>query len=88
MVKTSPSNAAGAGLIPGLGAKIPRASRPENQNIKQKQYCNKFSKNFIKMVHIKKLKKSLKKVSSMKRSTLLFQSHFSFDKSNYFQLSF
>ena len=34
----------GAGLISGKGAKIPHGwRRPENQNIKQKQYCNKFS---------------------------------------------
>ena len=32
VVKTSPSNAGGAGSIPGRGAKIPRASRPQNQN--------------------------------------------------------
>ena len=44
VVKTSPSNAGGAGSIPGQGAKIPHASRPKNQNIKQKQYCNKFNK--------------------------------------------
>ena len=37
MVKTSPSNAGGAGSIPGQGAKIPHASGPKNQNIKQKQ---------------------------------------------------
>ena len=42
-VKTSPSNAGGAGLIPGQGVKIPHTSWPKNQNIKQKQYCNKFS---------------------------------------------
>ena len=36
VVGTSPSNAGGAGLIPGQGTKIPRASRPENQNIKEK----------------------------------------------------
>ena len=30
----------------GQGAKIPHALWPENQNIKQKQYCNKFSKDF------------------------------------------
>ena len=42
MVKTSPSNAGGAGSIPGGAAKIPHASQPKNQNIKQKQYCNKF----------------------------------------------
>ena len=44
VVKTSPSNAGGAGSIPGPRAKIPRASQPKNQNIKQKQYCNKFNK--------------------------------------------
>ena len=44
VVKTSPSNAAGVGLIPGPGAKIPHASGPKNQHIKQKQYCNKFNK--------------------------------------------
>ena len=50
MVKTSPSSAGVAGSIPGRGAKIPHASRPKNQDIKQKQYCNKT----LKMVHIKK----------------------------------
>ena len=51
MVKTSPSNAGGACSIPGRGAKIPYASQPKkekNQNIKQKQYCNKFNKDFKK----------------------------------------
>ena len=46
MVKTSPSNAGGASLIPGQGAKIPHALWPKNQNIKQKQYCKKFNKDF------------------------------------------
>ena len=46
VVKTSPSNAGGAGSIRGWGAKIPHASGPKNQNIKQKQYCNKFNKDF------------------------------------------
>ena len=48
VVKTSPSNEGGVGSIPGLGAKIPHASWPKNQNIKQKQYCNKFNKDFLK----------------------------------------
>ena len=48
MVETSPSNSGGMGLIPDRGAKIPHASRPKNQNIKQKQYCNKFNKDFLK----------------------------------------
>ena len=57
MVETSPSNAGGAGSIPGWGAKIPRASRPKNENIKQKQYCNKFNKDFKNGLHQKNLKK-------------------------------
>ena len=48
VVKTSPSNAIGVGSIPGQGAKTPHASWPKIQNIKQKQYCNKFNKNFKK----------------------------------------
>ena len=48
MVKTSPSNAGDAGSIPGQEAKIPHASGPKNQNIKWKQYCNKFNKDFKK----------------------------------------
>ena len=48
VVKTSPSNAGGAASIPGQGAKIPHASGPKNQNIKQKEYCNKFSKDLKK----------------------------------------
>ena len=43
MVKTSPSSAWGADLIPCQGSKIPHTSWAENQNIKQKQYCNKFN---------------------------------------------
>ena len=46
VVKTLPSNAGGVGLIPGLGTKTPHAVRPKNQNIKQKQYCNKFNQDF------------------------------------------
>ena len=46
VVKTLSSNAGGAGSNPGRGAKIPHASGPKNQNIKQKQYCNKFNKDF------------------------------------------
>ena len=32
------------GSVPGQGAKIPHALQPKNQNIKQKQQCNKFNK--------------------------------------------
>ena len=58
MVKTSPSNARDMGSIPGRGAKISHASQPKNQNIKQKQYCNKFNKDFENGPH--QTKKSLK----------------------------
>ena len=36
MVKISPSNAGITGSISGQETKIPHASRPKNQNIKQK----------------------------------------------------
>ena len=54
MVKTLPSNAGGEGSIPGQGAKIPQASQPITQSIKQKQYCNKFKKDFKNGPHQKK----------------------------------
>ena len=60
VVKNPPANAGGAGSIPGQGAKIPHAPRPKNQNIKQRQYCNKFNKDFKNDPHQKK--KILKKL--------------------------
>ena len=57
VVKISPSNAGGVGSIPGRGAKIPHASWPKNQNIKQTQYCNKFNKDFKDGPHQKNLLK-------------------------------
>ena len=63
MVKTSPSNAGVAGLIPGWGAKIPHASQPKIQNIKQKQYCNKVNKDFKNGPH---QKKNLKKKKDLR----------------------
>ena len=60
VVKTLSYNAGSAGSISGRGAEIPHASRPEtrpeNQNIKQKQYCNKFNKDFENGPHQKKKK--------------------------------
>ena len=61
MVKTSPSNAGGAGSIPGWGAKILHASGSKNQNIKQKQHCNKFNKDFKNGPHQKILNKKRKR---------------------------
>ena len=75
MVKTSPSNAGGVGLMPGRGAKIPRASRPKNQNIEQKRYCNKFNKDFKIGPHQKK-KKIFKKKP--------YSNSFNDDQSNFF----
>ena len=40
-VKTLPLNVRGAGSISGQGTKIPHALWPKNQNVRQKQYCNK-----------------------------------------------
>ena len=40
------STARGTGSIPDQGARIPHASGPKNQNIKQKQHCKKFNKDF------------------------------------------
>ena len=50
MVKTSPSNAGGAGSIPDQGAKIPHALWPENQNIKVKRKTQKqcYNEDFLK----------------------------------------
>ena len=45
-IKTSPSNVGSVGSIPGRGSKTPHASRPKNWNMNQKQYCNRFSKDF------------------------------------------
>ena len=53
MVKILPSKAGDAGLVPDQEAKIPRALGPRNQNIKQKQYCNKFNKDFKDGLHQK-----------------------------------
>ena len=54
MVRTSPSNAGGVCSIPGQGARIPHALQSKSQNIKQKQCCNKFNKDFENGPHQKK----------------------------------
>ena len=46
VANTSPSTAEGEGSIPGRRAKILHVSRSKNQNMKQKQCCNKFTKDF------------------------------------------
>ena len=39
------------GLIPGWGTKISHDLWPKNENINQKQYCNKLSKDFKNGLH-------------------------------------
>ena len=51
-LRPMPSNAGGVGSIPGQGTKIPHASGPKIQNIRQKQYCNKFDKDFKNGPHL------------------------------------
>ena len=52
------SNAGYTGSVPCWGAKISIASWPKNQSMKQKQYCDKFNKDFKNDPHQKrKLKK-------------------------------
>ena len=53
------------GLIPGQGAKIPRALQPKKQNIEQKQCCTKFIKDFKNDAYEKK--------KALKKSTLVIQ---------------
>ena len=42
-ISTLPSKVGGAGSIPDWWAKIPYALQLKHQNIKQKQWCNKFN---------------------------------------------
>ena len=46
VVKTSPSSTGSVGLIPGQDPEIPCDLWSEYQNIKPKQYCNQFNKDF------------------------------------------
>ena len=52
LVKTLPSIAGGSGWIPGRGATVPHASGTPTKKThrKQKQYCNKFNKEFFKRI--------------------------------------
>ena len=48
MVGTYPSSAGGVSSIPSQGAKTPHASEAKKTEHKQqKQYCNKFNKDFL-----------------------------------------
>ena len=54
--KTLPSSAVDAGSIPGWRAKISHDSQPKIQNIKQKQCCNIYNKDFKNGPHKKQNK--------------------------------
>ena len=56
VVKTLPSKVGAVGSTPGQGAKTPQSSWPKIQNTTQKQYRNKFSKDFKNGPHQKKKK--------------------------------
>ena len=61
MVETSCFNAGVASLIPGQGVKIPHVPQPKKQqNIKQKQYWNKFNKDLKNDPHQKIFKRKKK----------------------------
>ena len=57
VIAISLSSARGVISISALGARSPPASQPENRNVTQKEYCNKFNKNFKNCPHQKNLKK-------------------------------
>ena len=78
MVKTSPYNAGSEGSIPGPGAKIPHASWPKNQNVKQKQYCKKFNKNFKNGPH------KIYIYIYIKRKKVAVETHVKFKRVTYF----
>ena len=78
VVKNSPSNSGGAGLTLGLG--VPQGQKKNQKNIKQKECCNKFNKNFKNEPHqIKSLKISLisVRIQQLLTCTLLYL-HFSY----------
>ena len=50
------------GLIPGLGVKIPLASRPKNSNTEQKPYGHKFNQGFKNGPHKKYILEIIKEI--------------------------
>ena len=51
VVKTLPSSTGRVGSFPRQGTEIPCTWWSENQNIKQKQYCKQFNKDFKNSLH-------------------------------------
>ena len=59
VVKALPSSARDACSVPGWELRSSMPCGQKKQNIKQKQYCNKFNEDLKKKVHIQKKKKIL-----------------------------
>ena len=68
MVKTAHSNAGGVGSIPGREAKIPHASGPKTPNIEERNNVVMNSIKTLKMVHIKKILKKIKRKTALLRN--------------------
>lgn len=62
----------GVGSIPDSGPKIPHALQSKSQNIKQKLYYNKFSKDLKNGPHQKQTKNTLKKKKKEGNGDTLF----------------
>ena len=75
MVDTLPSNTGDVSFIPGTRAKIPHASGPKNQSVRQKQYCSKFNKDFKNSPHQKKKEKKRPKESGQRTDSILCLIH-------------
>ena len=65
MVETLPSRAQGVSSIPGQGTKIPHASWPKNQNMKNRSHIVTNSVKTLNMAHTRRLKKNkIKRIDS------------------------
>jgi len=73
--KTSPSNAGCVGSVPGQGTKIPHALQQENQNVKQKQYCNTFNEDFFLRTGLSLKKKRMFRVKIFKAGLMAYHGH-------------
>ena len=67
VVRNLPSSAEVVGPIPDWGTRMPHASQPKTKNIEQKQYYNKFNKDFKNSPHLKKKILKIKKYSQREK---------------------
>ena len=76
VIAISLSSPRGVISISALGARSPPASRPENRNITQKHYCNKFNKTFKTCPHQTKSQKRVQSFDPYSRGFFFFLSVF------------